>query len=142
MIVQARNVPRKCGEPIGWFNRPSVEYTGRGNELCCFAWNGRYFRSSEADVRRACDKIVQLCNGNEHEDGEPVGVSDVEYEWGLIPDDAARRYGWPGNEEYSYPCFVYERCGPGTYLYDIFKEDVLLISIPEPANPMEYYMEV
>ena len=141
-MVQARYVPRRCGDPIGLFNRPSVEYTGRGNELCCLAWNGRYFRSSEADVRKACDKVVKACNGNEEEDGCPVSIGDLEAELGILVDDSATRFGWSPDEDYNYPCFVYEKCGPGTYLYDLFKEPVLLISIPEPASPMEYYMEV
>ena len=141
-IVQARVVPRKCGEPIGWFNRPSIEYTGRGNTLFCLAWNGRYFRSSEADVRRGCAEITKRCNGTEEEDGEPVSIADLENELGIRPDDAGYRTGWPSNENYSYPCFTFEWCGEGTYLYDVFGENVLMIVIPELATPIDCYMEV
>lgn len=144
-MIESRYVPTKCGEPVGYFNRPSVEYTGHGNDLICFGWNGRYFRASEDWVRNGCDIIIRKCNGtydSEDGEGEPVGVKDLENVWGLCGDDPSYIFGWSPSEEYPYPCFTFEWLKEGSYLYDVFKEPVLFVGIPNEAMPTEYYMEV
>ena len=144
-MIESRYVPTKCGEPIGFFNRPSVEYTGHGNDLICFAWNGRYFRAGEEWVRKGCDTIIKMCNGfydPENGEGEAVSIRDLEAEWGLVSDDPASIFGWTPVEGYTYPHFTFDWQKEGTYLYDVFKEPVLLVSIPHEAWPIEYYMEV
>lgn len=141
--VRAQYVPQKAGTPFGRFvNRPSVEYTGRGNDLCCFAWNGRYFRSSIADVKAQCDEFVKKINGTEKDDGDYGSVGDLEAMWGLFADDSGERFGWAPSDEWAFPCFTYDICSRGTNLFDQFGEDVFLISIPPEASPYECYWEV
>lgn len=136
-------VPQRCGEPRGpYVNRPSVEYTGRGNDLICLAWNCRYFRSSRDDVKKQCKKVVDLVNGDGEEDGEPISISKLEDMLGIMPSDSGEAFGWSPSEDWPYPCFTFEDCGPGTGLYEQFGERVLMISIPPEANPYGCYWEV
>lgn len=132
-------VPQRCGEPRGSFvNRPSIEYTGRGDDLICFAWNCRYFRSSREDVQKQCEKFVSLIT-----DEEDIGsIALLEEMFGIIPDDAGEAFGWSSSEDWPYPCFTFEDCGPGTQLYEQFGERVLMVSIPPEANPYGCYWEV
>lgn len=144
-MLESKHVPRKCGPPMGpMFNRPSIEYTGRGNKLVCFGWNCRYFRSDWDDVRKQCDIFTSIANGNPSEgnDGEYVNVGELEQMWGIVPDDAGEHCGWAPSDDYAFPCFVFEVCGKGTGLYDKFGEEVLLVSIPPEAYPYEWYWEV
>ncbi len=142
-MPQSQYVVQKAGQPFGRFvNRPSVEYTGRGNDLCCFAWNGRYFRSSKTDVIAQCDEFVKKVNGTGNDDGDYGNIGDLETMWGLFADDAGERFGWAPSEDWPYPCFTYDNLGPGTNLYDQFGEEIFLISIPPEASPYECYWEV
>lgn len=142
-VCVSRHVPQKCGEPRGpMINRPSIEYTGHGNDLCCFAWNGRYFRADREWVKEGCKKVVELVNGKDGEEGDYANVNTVQDFWGITCDDSGERFGWAPSEEWPYPCFTFDDCGPGTYLYDQFGETVFLISIPTEASPYECYWEV
>lgn len=141
-MIQSQYVVQKAGQPFGRFvNRPSVEYTGRGDDLCCFAWNGRYFRSSIDDVKKQCAAFAAMVNGTNDEEGEPGSIADLEIMWGLIFDDSVKRFGWSPSENWAYPCFTFDELGPGTECYDRFGEKVWLISIPEDASPYECYWE-
>lgn len=141
--IRSQYVPRKSGEVKHPFlNRPSVEYTGRGNDLICFAWNARYFRSSIDDVKKGCNKLVELANGTDGIDGDYCNVGTLEDLWGLYVDDSGERFGWAPGDDWPYPCFTYDILGPGTAAYDAFGENVFLVSIPPEASPYECYWEV
>lgn len=141
--LKSQYVVQKAGQPFGRFvNRPSIEYTGRGEDLCCFAWNGRYFRSSIEDVKKQCEAFAAMVNGTNDEEGESGNVGDLECMWGLAFDDAGETFGWSPSEDWPFPCFVFDELGPGTDCYDRFGEKVWLISIPAEARPYECYWEV
>ena len=137
------HVVQKGGDPRGpMINRPSIEYTGRGNTLCCFAWNGRFFRSNEEDVREQCRKLVNIANGDEEHDPDYVNINTLMDFWGLFCDDSGERFGWAPDEGWPYPCFTFEWLDKGTSTYDKFGERVFLISIPPEASPYECYWEI
>lgn len=143
-MKESKHVPQRCGAPRGsMLNRPSIEYTGYGNDLVCFAWNGRYFRASEDWVRKGCGKIVDIVNGNgEDIEGDYANVNTLQDLWGIECDDSGERFGWSPSDEWPFPCFTFDWCGQGTSLYDKFGERVLLVSIPPQASPYECYWEV
>lgn len=142
-IAKSKYVPQKCGMPSGpMINRPSIEYTGRGNVLCCFAWNFRLFRSDPEDVKKNCQKIVALANGDENDDGEYVNLNSVNEACGISFAGSDERRGWAPVDDWPFPCFTYDWLGPGTELYEKFGEKVFLVSIPPEAEPYECYWEL
>ena len=141
--VCSQYVVQRAGKPFGkLMNRPSVEYTGRGNDLICFAWNGRFFRSSIENVKECCDKLVKMANGTDGSDVDTVNVGTLEDLWGIVVDDSGESFGWAPGDDWAYPCFTYDILGQGTHAYDLFGEDVFLVSIPTDARPYECYWEV
>lgn len=142
-MLSSKYVPHVAEKPWGSFvNRPSIEYTGRGDQLVCFAWNCRYFRSSWDDVKAQGQRVVAMANGTNDDDGSPVNINTFQDAWGITCDDSGERFGWSPSEDWPFPCLTYDICGKGTMLYDQFKEDVLLVSIPTEASPYECYWEV
>lgn len=142
-MVQSKHVPQKCGEPRGpMFNRPSVEYTGRGNTIIFDGWGGRIFRSDVEDVKAGCEKLVQLVKGDGPEGGECANYNTLYSYWGIEKTDMGERDGWAPDEEWEHPDFVYTWLGPGTDLYDKFGEKVFLVEPQIDAFPYSCYWEV
>lgn len=141
-IAKSKYVPQKCGMPSGpMINRPSIEYTGRGNVLCKLAWNARLFRSDPEDVMKQCGAVAKLVNGTDEEDGEPVNLNAINQRLGIVPADADEFRGWSPDDTTAFPCFVYDWLGPGTEDYERFGEKVFLVSIPVEATPIERYWD-
>lgn len=139
--VDSRYVERRASNPMPpYFNRPTVQYTGLGCDLVLLDWNACWLRTSAEFSKETCKTFIELVNGTDEEEGEVLGLDDLDdmlqMKW--IPSCDAG-LGWTNNENYPYPCFIYEECGEGTNIYNVFNEPVLIISIPELARPYRDY---
>lgn len=127
-----------------YFNKPSVEYTGRGNDLIFDGWAGRWFRSSSEDVVEGCHEIERRVNGSGtgEEDGEYANYDSLYEVWGIETTDQGMCHGWSPANDYVHPAFTFTWCGPGSKLYDKFQERVFLVEPAYDAFPYDYYQEV
>lgn len=74
---------------------PSVEETGRGDLLCYDAFGGRWFRSTEVDVRRAIDKVCE-----DFMAGYNVSFNDLYSALGIEETRFGYEFGWVNNPDY------------------------------------------
>ncbi len=137
-------VIQKAGTPAGpMINRPSIEYTGKGNLLCCDGWGNRYFRANEEWVREGCEKLKSMLRGDEANgiEGDWVNYSILYKLWGI--DDSVMGYadGWSPTETKSIE-FVFTMCGEDTEFYKKFGEPVFLIEPDSWSFPYKDYMEI
>ena len=132
-------VPIQSEPPTSiFFNRPSIEYTGFGNDIVFDAWSGRYFYSCEDAVRRGCEHVIDLYKGDSYSDGQEVNYNDLYLAWNIETSDFGSINRWnPVRDDGRVPNFVYSWCGPGTSLYDKFNERVLLVE-PDIESFPEY----
>lgn len=115
---------------------PSVEETGRGDQLCYDWYSGRWFRSSPEAVQRAIFKFQERW-----EDGESLCLNDWYDELGIEATEFGRRWGYPND-----PDFYDGQIDIEALMFDDFKNDnmaycesVLAISLLVP--PMEAWDE-
>lgn len=141
--VKAKHSVTKCGPPMGkYMNRPSIEYTGSGDQLCYDGWGARWFRASEKAVREG---IQMLRDG--YSDGNIMNYNDLYNFWNMTDSDMGAYFGWPVSVEDEFYCdmdFIVEIVQPGEHeLADKMGESVLIVE-PDPRTslPMESYMEV
>lgn len=136
--AHAKLVPMRWGPPIGETNkRPSVEQSGHGNQLCYDGIGGRWFRASEDWVQQGCQKLVEI-----YRDGANVNYSNLYEFWNITTSDFGYRYGWSSSEDERIDLsFDVDHCGPGTSLYEVFYEDVLLVTVAHGCEPLPGYME-
>lgn len=116
---------------------PSVEETGRGDQLCFETYFNRWFRSSEVDVIRGLEDFAKRINRN-----IPSAYNGLYENWGLSCSDVAERFGYPGNSKrynkpFSYTCEIVEGWKPEGSDEEI-NESVLVIDIYTP--PMEGWL--
>lgn len=147
-VKPAKYVSKHCGTPKGPFaNRPSVEYTGYGNQLFFDAWGGRFFRSNEDQVRHACDNFIQMYQDScEEESKGGIGVwmnyNHLYALLGIQTTDFGNAFGISPSEDYRMEIgFNIEELGPGTTLYDQMREEVILVE-PDHWCPYAEYWEV
>ena len=139
----ASHIIMKAGKPYGPdINRPTVEYTGKGNLLCYDTYAGRAFRSSEEAVRKECELFIDTYTGVEGEDGKYVSWADLHELWGIIPTTFDIVWGYSPDPDWRVDMtFDIQLCGPGTSLYEIFGEPVLVIEPGMYSMPIEGYLE-
>lgn len=77
---------------------PSVEETGRGDMLCYESFSGRWFRSSEENVKQAIEKFKKL-----FEDGAVPNFCDFYELLGIECTDFGYMWGYPDNKDYYDP---------------------------------------
>ncbi len=136
---RSRVLPVRSEPPDSiFFNTPSVERTGHGDDIICEECGERYFYASEEWVRDGCeDIIIRYANG------ECVNLNDLYTKWNIEPSQYGYRNGWPTNPDYAVDLsFVFTWCGPGTRLFDKFGQKVLLVEPKYDAFPMEDYLEL
>lgn len=113
---------------------PSVEETGRGDELCLEAYSGRWFRSSKEAVDRAVEEFQKM-----HDDGYYLSMNDLYILLGIVETRFGHDYGFPANDEYFEKHIVvdvdyYEG------VKEKFGEPVLVIDIL--TGPIECWQEL
>ena len=118
---------------------PSVEETGRGDQLCYETHFGRWFRSSEVDVRRQLERFSDDFNN-----GRCMAYNLLYHLLGLSYSAVGERFGYPGNPDYydepfQYDASLLEGWTPPGYDGPI-NESVLVIDIY--TSPMEGWLEV
>lgn len=141
--AKSKHIVSKCGPPMGkYMNRPSIEYSGSGDQLCFDGWGGRWFRASIDAVKEG---IQMLRDG--YADGNPMCYNDLYNFWNICDTDMGAYYGWPVSIEDEFYCdmeFIVELYEVGHHdLADKMGESVLVIE-PDPRTslPIEHYMEV
>ena len=138
---KARYVSVRCGTPMGpLVNRPTIEYTGHGNLLCCDGWGGRLFRASKEWVQKGIDKFLK--DYNECDGWFPY--SNLYKNWGLEFYDLGIKFGYSSDETYKQDVqFEQTMYGPGSGLYEKFGEVVLLVEPRYDSMPWDGqdYME-
>lgn len=137
--LRSRTLPTRAEPPDSiFFNQPSVERTGHGEQLILDEWGGRWFRASESWVRNGCENIMVR-----YENGEYLNYNDLYAKWNIEPSDFGAARGWAASPDWKVDLsFVFTWHGPGTSLYDKFGEKVLLVELAWDAFPFESYMEV
>lgn len=138
--IRSRHVPSRCGEPRGpMINRPSVEYTGHGNDLIYDGWGGRMFRASEKWVRQGCDNLIQKYT---EDGGDWCNYNDLYHFWNIEDTDAGARDGWSPSKDWRVELvFIYTWLDGGP-LFDKFGERVLVVEPDPRCFPYESYQEV
>lgn len=139
-MLEARHVPIRGGRPRGkMINRPSVEYTGNGNQLIYDGWGGRIFRSSEEKVKEGCDLLCEQ-NADDY-----CNYNDLYANWEIMQSDFGAKFGWTpsDNEDYGRKIeFTFTWCDEGSELYDKFGERVLCVEPIWDCMPYESYFEL
>ena len=136
---KSRVLPIRSEPPDSiFFNRPSVEITGHGEQLVFDGWGGRFFRASEEWVKDGCKKLV-----SRYSEGEVLNYNDLYTIWNIETTDFGSSRGWSQSVDWKVDmAFVFTWCGPGTTLYSKFNERVLLVEPDIEAYPFEAYWEV
>lgn len=137
-----------------WRPDVSVEHTGFGDELCYFAFSGRWFTSSEDAVRNQLKMFNEdLVDGFVYVDsggGEKVKVgcyaalSEVYEALGLTPDQFGDTYGFAPDyyDEKEGVIFRFRRAMQYTDNTGItHNTNVFVISIDEATWPCDWYLE-
>ena len=120
-----------------YFQRPSIEYTGHGNDIVLDGWGGRWFCASEEWVRKGCQEICSLYNN-----GSRVNYNDLYVRWNIETTDFGSISVYdPISDTTRAPKFTYSWCGPGSRLYDKFNRRVLLVEPEYDAFPEYINME-
>ena len=111
---------------------PSVEETGRGDVLCLEVYSGRWFRSSEESVRRACGEFKKM-----FDDGEYLSMNNLYLLLGIVETRFGHQFGFPNNTDY-----YDESLDIDIAYYEMEKwgEPVLVIDIQ--TWPMECWQEL
>ena len=148
---RAKHVVSKCGPPMGkYMNRPSIEYTGSGDQLCYDAWGGRWFRASIEAVNEGIqfiqeayiDGIQEVEEG--HGYGKWLNYNDLYNVWNISDTILGGVWGWSPSEDYR----VSMQFNATLYLVgqhelaDKMGESVYIIEPEANSLPMEYYTEV
>lgn len=143
----ARHVATRGGPPRGkYMNRPSIEYTGSGDQLCYDAFGGRWFRASIEAVKEGIqffrEMYYEVPEGPHEFDGNYVGYNDLYGLWNVTVTDFASDYGYSPSEQAYVDDLTWtlNLVNPGeNELADKMGESVLII-IPDEA-PWACYME-
>ena len=118
------------GKPYGpHINRPTIEYTGKGNLLCFLGYSGRLFRSSEEAVRKDCEWFIDL-----YKDGEDAYLNDFFKKLNIEPTDFGAEFVFLQDNKVC-PKFVFTMCGRGTNLYEKLGEPVFMIEFDIETMP-------
>ena len=135
----------KCGVPKSVHQfQPSVELTGRGNELFYDSYGGRWFRSSYEAVKECNEKFVE-----EYEDGSVLSYSDWYELQGMALSDFGYQYGYSPSEDWKVDLkFSMTRMAPEEFnrscdwhTYNIH-ESVTVVGPEGTCLPFEAYWEV
>ena len=108
----ARHVAMRCGPPMGkYMNRPSVEYTGSGDQLCYDGFGGRWFRASIEAVDEGIKFFKELYFGDPDVnkiqkeevgfEGNYVNYNDLYRLWNITESDFGDLYGYSPSEDYA-----------------------------------------
>ena len=140
-MIKAKHVPTKGGPPIGKFmNRPSIEYTGSGDQLCYDGWGGRWFRASIEAVKEGIQFLRES-----YVDGDCPNYNDLYKLWNMCQTELGAQFGWSSSEDYLCDMdFLVTLYQVGEHDYaDKMGESVLIIE-PDPRTslPFEGYLEV
>lgn len=99
----ARHVATRGGPPIGkYMNRPSVEYTGSGDQLCYDTFGGRWFRASI----KAVDEGIQFFREMYYDVPENPSECNLNYAsyndlyglWNVKASIFGEEYGYPPSD--------------------------------------------
>ena len=140
-MIKAKHVPTKGGPPIGRFmNRPSIEYSGSGDQLCYDAWGGRWFRASIEAVKEGIQFLRES-----YADGNYPCFNDLYSLWNICQTELGSQFGWSSSEDYMCDMdFIVNLYEVGEHDYaDKMGESVLIIE-PDPRTslPFESFLEV
>lgn len=144
----ARHVATRGGPPRGkYMNRPSIEYSGSGDDLFYEAWGGRWFRASlkavEEGIQFFREMYYESPDAPSEWDGNYVSYNDLYSLWNISVSDFGGRNGYSPSEDYRVDNldFTITFFKPGEHeLADKMGESVYII---EPNEvPYESYMEV
>ena len=144
----AKHVATRGGPPRGkYMNRPSIEYTGSGDQLCYDSWVGRWFRSSieavEEGIQFFREMYYEQPNYPCEWDGNYVNYNDLYNLLNVTVSDLGDRYGYSPSDDYLVPNLTFSTTlvQPGENdLADKMGESVYIIE-PDEA-PFECYREV
>ena len=141
--IKSCAVAMRAGMPtFEQFLRPSIEYTGFGNQLCFEGYGGRWFRSSEERVRDAVDIFcMELANGNYINFNDlyaNLGIEQTHFgaQWGYSPDVDS---GW------GYSTIRFDVTLVDDLDHELVRkmgESILIIEPDFDCYPIECYLEV
>ena len=115
----------------------AAEETGRGDLLCFEGYFGRWFRSSEEDVRRALEEI-----SDDFKNGMYISYNDIYDALGIERSDIGYEFGWCNHNDY-YDVEKGIQFIIGKEYDDEKGEDVLAFYIKDSRFlPMEGYLEI
>ena len=147
----AKHVVSKCGPPMGkYMNRPSIEYTGSGDQLCDDAWGGRWFRASIEAVNEGI-RFIQEAYVDSIQDieenrgyGKLLNYNDLYNVWNISDTLPGGLWGWSPSEDWRVDMtFETTLVEVGEHeLADKMGESVYIIEPGANSLPIECYMEV
>jgi hypothetical protein len=151
VIAKAKHVASKCGPPRGkYMNRPSIEYSGTGDQLCYDAWGGRWFRASIEAVNEGIqflrdayvDGIQEIEEGTGY--GKLLNYNDLYNVWNISDTLPGGLWGWSPSEDWRVDMeFITVLAEVGEHdLADKMGESVYIIEPAGNSLPFESYMEV
>jgi len=100
----ARHVATRGGPPMGkYMNRPSIEYTGSGDQLCYDGFGGRWFRASIEAVQEGIHFFREMyyeVPDSPHEfEGNYVSYNDLYGLWNIEVSILGDEYGYSPSEQ-------------------------------------------
>lgn len=112
-----------------------AEETGKGDLLCLEGYSGRWFRSSEHDVRKAMADLNEMFHN-----GEYVCLNDFYDLLGIETTHFGHQFGWAANDDY----YDYKHDGIAmeANLMDDFGKNEPVLAIDIYTYPMECWLEV
>ena len=147
----AKHVVSKCGPPMGkYMNRPSIEYTGSGDQLCYDAWGGRWFRASIEAVNEGI-RFIQEAYVDSIQDieensgyGKLLNYNDLYNVWNISDTLPGGLWGWSPSEDWRVDMtFETTLVEVGEHeLADKMGESIYIIEPGANSLPIECYMEV
>lgn len=140
--------PTKAHHPkISVTYKPSIELTGKGDQLCYDAYGGRWFRSSCEAVGEAVEFFM-----DEYERGNRLNYNDLYALLGISQTAFGYQYGYSPDESYrvdmNFTLAIIKKEDLHYYTQDFgtiwgeMDEDILLIEPDPKALPFESYWEV
>lgn len=85
----------KADDGIAPWEKPSIEWTGKGGTLCLEAYSGRFFYSSREEVEKAQEKLNEKFVTGEH-----LCLNDYYELLGIEKTGFGAQYGWKAGMDY------------------------------------------
>ena len=120
-------LPSKQDDEIAPWEKPSIEWTGKGTTLCLEAYSGRFFYSSREEVEKAQEKLNEKFVTGEH-----ICFNDYYELLGIEKTGFGAQYGWKARMDY---------CDGPMEFYNLEDPNTNMLVCELFTLPMEYWEE-